>query len=129
MFCLVDSLDGVCIVVYYEGNFDGLIVVLVYGFLDLYVLWDGVVLLLVEWFWIVCYDNCGVGCLLVFKFILVYIMVYFVDDFDVVIGELSFGELVYVLVYDWGLVGVWEYLCWFGVSDWVVLFMLVFGFS
>lgn len=58
---LVDSPDGVRIAVYHEGNPDGPTVVLVHGFPDSHVLWDGVVPLLAERFRIVRYDNRGVG--------------------------------------------------------------------
>ena len=57
----VDSEDGVRIAVYEEGNPEGPIVVLVHGFPDSHVLWDGVVPLLADRFRIIRYDNRGVG--------------------------------------------------------------------
>lgn len=102
---LVDSPDGVRIAVYHEGNPDGPTVVLVHGFPDSHVLWDGVVPLLAERFRIVRYDNRGVGRSSVPKPISAYTMAHFADDFDAVIGELSPGEPVHVLAHDrvrWG---------------------------
>ena len=57
----VDSSDGVRIAVYEEGNPDGPTVVLVHGWPDSHVLWDGVAPLLADRFRIVRYDNRGVG--------------------------------------------------------------------
>ena len=57
----VDSADGVRIAVYEEGNREGPTVVLVHGFPDSHVLWDGVVPLLAERFRVIRYDNRGVG--------------------------------------------------------------------
>ena len=56
----VDSSDGVRIAVYEEGNPDGPTVVLVHGWPDSHVLWDGVAPLLADRFRIVRYDNRGV---------------------------------------------------------------------
>ena len=53
----VDSADGVRIAVYQEGNPEGPTVVLVHGWPDSHVLWDGVVPLLAERFRIIRYDN------------------------------------------------------------------------
>lgn len=124
---LVDSPDGVRIAVYHEGNPDGPTVVLVHGFPDSHVLWDGVVPLLAERFRIVRYDNRGVGRSSVPKPISAYTMAHFADDFDAVIGELSPGEPVHVLAHDWGSVGVWEYLRRPGASDRVASFTSVSG--
>ena len=57
----VDSSDGVRIAVYEEGNPDGPTLVLVHGWPDSHVLWDGVVPLLADRFRIIRYDNRGVG--------------------------------------------------------------------
>ena len=57
----VDSGDGVRIAVYEEGNPDGPTVVLVHGWPDSHVLWDGVAPLLADRFRVVRYDNRGVG--------------------------------------------------------------------
>ena len=60
----VDSSDGVRIAVYEEGNPDGPTVVLVHGWPDSHVLWDGVAPLLADRFRIVRYDNRGVGAVI-----------------------------------------------------------------
>ena len=57
----VDSSGGVRIAVYEEGNPDGPTLVLVHGWPDSHVVWDGVVPLLADRFRIVRYDNRGVG--------------------------------------------------------------------
>ena len=55
----IDSTDGVRIAVYEEGNPEGPTVVLVHGFPDSHVLWDGVVPRLAERFRVIRYDNRG----------------------------------------------------------------------
>ena len=64
---------------------------LVHGFPDSHVLWDGVVPLLAERFRIIRYDNRGVGQSSVPKPVSAYTMARFADDFAAVIGELSPG--------------------------------------
>ena len=81
----VDSADGVRIAVYEEGNPDGPTVVLVHGFPDSHVLWDGVVPLLAERFRIIRYDNRGVGLSSAPKPVSAYAMARFADDFAAVI--------------------------------------------
>jgi NAD(P)-dependent dehydrogenase (short-subunit alcohol dehydrogenase family)/pimeloyl-ACP methyl ester carboxylesterase len=124
---LVDSADGVRIAVYEEGNQEGPTVVLVHGFPDSHVLWDGVVPLLAERFRIIRYDNRGVGLSSVPKPVSAYTMARFADDFTAVTGELSPGRPVHVLAHDWGSVGVWEYLKRPGASDRVASFTSVSG--
>ena len=58
---IVDSSGGVRIAVYVQGNPDGPTVVMVHGWPDSHVVWDGVVPLLADRFRIVRYDNRGVG--------------------------------------------------------------------
>jgi len=123
----VDSADGVRIAVYEEGNPDGPTVVLVHGFPDSHVLWDGVVPLLAERFRIIRYDNRGVGLSSAPKPVAAYTMERFADDFAAVIGELSLGQPVHVLGHDWGSVGIWEYLSRPGASDRVASFTSVSG--
>lgn len=106
----VDSADGVRIAVYEEGNPDGPTVVLVHGFPDSHVLWDGVVPQLAERFRIIRYDNRGVGRSAAPKPVSAYAMARFADDFAAVTGELSPDRPVHVLAHDWGSVGIWEYL-------------------
>ncbi len=123
----VDSADGVRIAVYEEGNREGPTVVLVHGFPDSHVLWDGVVPLLAERFRIIRYDNRGVGMSSVPKPVSAYTMERFADDFAAVIGELSPGRSVHVLAHDWGSVGIWEYLKRPGAGDRVASFTSVSG--
>jgi NAD(P)-dependent dehydrogenase (short-subunit alcohol dehydrogenase family)/pimeloyl-ACP methyl ester carboxylesterase len=123
----VDSADGVRIAVYEEGNPEGPTVVLVHGFPDSHVLWDGVVPLLAERFRVIRYDNRGVGLSSVPKPVSAYKMERFADDLVAVIGELSPGRPVHVLAHDWGSVGVWEYLTRPGAGDRVSSFTSVSG--
>ncbi|BBX96929.1 SDR family oxidoreductase [Mycobacterium lacus] len=123
----VDSADGVRIAVYEDGNPQGPTVVLVHGFPDSHVLWDGVVPLMAERFRIIRYDNRGVGLSSVPKPVSAYTMARFADDFAAVIGELSPGRPVHVLAHDWGSVGVWEYLGRPGSRDTVASFTSVSG--
>jgi NAD(P)-dependent dehydrogenase (short-subunit alcohol dehydrogenase family)/pimeloyl-ACP methyl ester carboxylesterase len=123
----VDSADGVRIAVYEEGNPEGPPVLLVHGFPDSHVLWDGVVPLLAERFRIIRYDNRGVGLSSVPKPVSAYTMARFADDFAAVTGELSPGRPVHVLAHDWGSVGVWEYLKRPGAGDRVASFTSVSG--
>jgi NAD(P)-dependent dehydrogenase (short-subunit alcohol dehydrogenase family)/pimeloyl-ACP methyl ester carboxylesterase len=123
----VDSADGVRIAVYEEGNPEGPPVVLVHGFPDSHVLWDGVVPLLAERFRIIRYDNRGVGRSSVPKPVSAYTMARFADDFAAVTGELSPGARVHVLAHDWGSIGMWEYLNRPGAGDRVASFTSVSG--
>ena len=123
----VDSADGVRIAVYEEGNLDGPTVVLVHGFPDSHVLWDGVVPLLAERFRIIRYDNRGVGLTSAPKPVAAYAMARFADDFAAVTAELSPGAPVDVLAHDWGSVGIWEYLKRPGADDRVASFTSVSG--
>ncbi|MGH3263275.1 MAG: alpha/beta fold hydrolase, partial [Trebonia sp.] len=123
----VDSADGARIAVYQEGNREGPTVVLVHGFPDSHVLWDGVVPLLAERFRVIRYDNRGVGLSSAPKPVSAYTMERFADDFAAVIGELSPGQPVHVLAHDWGSVGLWEYLKRPGAGDRVATFTSVSG--
>ena len=123
----VDSADGTRIAVYEQGNPDGPTVVLVHGWPDSHVLWDGVVPLLAERFRIIRYDNRGVGHSSAPKPVSAYTMERFADDFVAVTGELSPGQPVHVLAHDWGSVGVWEFLKRPGASDRIATFTSVSG--
>lgn len=123
----VDSSDGVRIAVYEQGNPDGPTLVLVHGWPNSHVMWDGVVALLADRFRIVTYDNRGAGASSVPKPVKAYTMGRFADDFAAVIGELSPGNPVHVLAHDWGSVGVWEYLSRPEASDRVASFTSVSG--
>jgi NAD(P)-dependent dehydrogenase (short-subunit alcohol dehydrogenase family)/pimeloyl-ACP methyl ester carboxylesterase len=124
---VIESTDGVRIAVYEEGNPEGPPVVLVHGFPDSHVLWDGVVPLLTDRFRVIRYDNRGVGQSSVPKKVSAYTMSRFADDFAAVIAEVSPGQPVHVLAHDWGSVGVWEYLSRPGAGDRVASFTSVSG--
>lgn len=123
----IDSADGVRIAAYEEGNRDGPAVVLVHGFPDSHVLWDGVVPLLAGRFRVIRYDNRGVGASAAPKAASAYTMERFADDFAAVAGTLCPGQPVHVLAHDWGSVGVWEYLSRPGAGDRVASFTSVSG--
>jgi NAD(P)-dependent dehydrogenase (short-subunit alcohol dehydrogenase family)/pimeloyl-ACP methyl ester carboxylesterase len=124
---LVESSDDVRIAVYEEGNPDGPVVVLVHGWPDSHVLWDGVVPLLADRFRIIRYDNRGVGKTSAPKPASAYSTRCYADDFAAVIGQLSPGAPVHVLAHDWGSIGIWEYLSRPGAGDRVASFTSVSG--
>jgi NAD(P)-dependent dehydrogenase (short-subunit alcohol dehydrogenase family)/pimeloyl-ACP methyl ester carboxylesterase len=123
----VDSDGGVRIAVYEQGNPDGPTLVLVHGWPDSHVVWNGVVPLLEGEFRIVRYDNRGVGKSSVPKRVSAYTMACYADDFAAVIDAVAPGEPVHVLAHDWGSAGMWEYLTRPGASDHVASFTSVSG--
>jgi pimeloyl-ACP methyl ester carboxylesterase len=123
----VDSSDGVRVAVYEHGNPDGPPLVLVHGWPDSHVMWDGVVPLLADRFRIIRYDNRGVGKTSAPKDASAYSTVGYADDFAAVVAELSPGAPVHVLAHDWGSIGMWEYLSRHGASDRVASFTSVSG--
>ncbi|QVI30156.1 SDR family oxidoreductase [Mycolicibacterium neoaurum] len=106
----VTSADGTRIAVWEEGDPDAPAVVLVHGWPDSHVLWDGVMPLLTGRFRVVRYDNRGVGNSDVPSGTAAYTMARFADDFAAVAAAVSPHHPVHVLAHDWGSVGVWEYL-------------------
>jgi NAD(P)-dependent dehydrogenase (short-subunit alcohol dehydrogenase family)/pimeloyl-ACP methyl ester carboxylesterase len=124
---LVGSSDEVRIAVYEEGNPDGPALVLVHGWPDSHVLWDGVVPQLADTFRIIRYDNRGAGESSVPKPVRAFAMDRFADDFAAVIADLSPDAPVHVLAHDWGSVGVWEYLSRPGSAERIVSFTSVAG--
>ena len=123
----VDSVDGVRIAVYEQGNPDGPTVVMTHGWPDSHVLWDGVVPQLADRFRIIRFDSRGVGKSSVPKPTSAYTVAKLADDFASVIAAVSPGEPVHVLGHDWGSVSVWEYLGRPGASDRVASFTSVSG--
>ena len=87
----VDSTDGVRIAVYEQGNPDGPTLVLVHGWPNSHVMWDGVVPLLADRFRILAYDNRGAGASSVPKPVKAYTMGCFADDFEAVIDVHGFS--------------------------------------
>ncbi|MGO4446037.1 SDR family oxidoreductase [Mycobacterium sp. 2YAF39] len=123
----VDSSDGVQIAVYEEGNPDGPTVVLVHGWPDSHVLWDGVAPLLADRFRIVRYDNRGCGQTTAPKPASAYKMSCYADDFAAVIDAVAPGEQVHVLAHDWGSAGMWEFLARDSARDHIASFTSVSG--
>ncbi|BBZ16085.1 putative oxidoreductase EphD [Mycolicibacterium gadium] len=100
---------------------------LVHGWPDSHVLWDGVAPLLADRFRILRYDNRGSGNSSVPKPTSQYRMSCYADDFAAVTDALAPGEKVHVLAHDWGSAGMWEYLALPGASDRVASFTSVSG--
>jgi NAD(P)-dependent dehydrogenase (short-subunit alcohol dehydrogenase family)/pimeloyl-ACP methyl ester carboxylesterase len=123
----IDSTDGVRVAVYEEGNPEGPTVVLVHGWPDSHVVWDGVAPLLAGRFRVIRYDNRGVGKTSVPKPVSAYKMACYADDFAAVIDAVAPGEPIHVLAHDWGSAGMWEYLSRPGASDHVASFTSVSG--
>ena len=123
----VDSGDDVRIAVYEEGNPGGPTLVMVHGYPDSHVLWDGVVPLLADRFRIVRFDARGVGKSSVPKRVAAYRLDRYADDFAAVIAATSPGEPVHVLAHDWGSAAIWEYLARPQAGDRVASFTSISG--
>jgi NAD(P)-dependent dehydrogenase (short-subunit alcohol dehydrogenase family)/pimeloyl-ACP methyl ester carboxylesterase len=123
----VDSNGGVQIAVYEEGDPGGPTVVLVHGWPDSHVLWNGVVPQLADRFRVVRYDNRGVGRSSAPKSTSDYRMSCYADDFAAVIDSVAPGERVHVLAHDWGSAGMWEYLSRSVASDRIASFTSISG--
>ncbi|GAY15676.1 SDR family oxidoreductase [Mycobacterium sp. shizuoka-1] len=123
----VDGTDGARLAVYEEGNPDGPTVVLVHGWPDSHVLWDGVVPLLADTFRIIRYDNRSAGASTGPASFSSYTMEHLADDFAAVIAEVSPGRPVHVLAHDWGSASMWEYVARPGAADRVASFTSVSG--
>ena len=87
----VESSGGGCIAVYEQGNPSGPTVVLVHGWPDSHVVWDGVAPLLTDRFRIVRYDNRGVGKSSVPKPVSAYRLECYADDFAAVVDSVAPG--------------------------------------
>lgn len=123
----VESDDGTRLAVYVEGLPDGPTVVLVHGWPDSHVLWDGVVPLLADKFRVIRYDNRGAGASSAPDSWTSYTMAHFADDFAAVVRELGEGRPVHVLAHDWGSSGMWEYVTRPEAADRVASFTSVSG--
>lgn len=123
----VVSADGTRIAVFEEGDECGPVLVLVHGWPDSHVVWDGVVPLLADRFRIIRYDNRGVGESAVPKAVSAFTMARFADDFAAVIGTVAPGERVHVLAHDWGSAGMWEYLARADAADRIASFTSTSG--
>lgn len=123
----VESVDGTRLAVYEEGRLDGPTVVLVHGWPDSHVLWDGVVPLLTDKFRVIRYDNRGAAASSSPGKWTSYTMARFADDFAAVVEALSPGQPVHVLAHDWGSSGMWEYVTRPAAADRVASFTSVSG--
>lgn len=123
----VHSADGERIAVYEQGNPEGPTLVMVHGWPDSHVVWDGVVPLLADRFRIIRYDNRGVGRSSAPRSVSAHAMARYADDFAAVTDAVSPGEPVHVLAHDWGSTGVWEYLARPGAGDRVASFTSISG--
>lgn len=121
------SNGDVRIAVYEQGNPDGPTVVMVHGWPDSHVLWDGVAPLLAERFRVITYDNRGFGPSSSPKSYREYTMAHLADDFAAVVDDVSPDEPVHVIAHDWGSVAVWEYLAGADASARVASFTSVSG--
>lgn len=106
----IDSGDGTRIAVYEEGNAGGPTVVMVHGWPDSHVLWDGVAAQLSGAFRIIRYDSRGAGASDVPAPVAAYDIARLADDFDAVIAALCPATPVHVVAHDWGAATMWEYL-------------------
>lgn len=123
----VESTDGVRLAVYEQGNPDGPTLVMVHGWPNSHVMWDGVAPFLRDRFRIVTFDNRGAGASTVPKPVRAYTMPKFADDFAAVIAAVSPDAPVHVLAHDWGSVAQWEYLSRPEAQDRVASFTSVSG--
>ena len=105
-----DASDGTRLAVYEEGNPDGPVVVLVHGWPDSHVLWDGVVALLAEDYRIIRYDARGAGASEAPGPVAAYRVEQLADDFAAVVEAVCPGTPVHVVGHDWGSATMWEYV-------------------
>lgn len=106
----VESHDGTRIAVYEDGTPGGPTVVLVHGWPDSHVLWDGVAAALAPRYRVIRYDNRGAGASDVPTPVDAYAIARLADDFDAVTAALCPGEKVHVVGHDWGAATMWEYV-------------------
>src|ERR1700737_5269171 len=121
------SNGDVRIAIYEQGNPDGPVVVMVHGWPDSHVLWDGVVPLLADRFRVITYDNRGVGPSSSPKQYTEYTMARLAGDFAALVDAVSPDRPVHVLAHDWGSVSVWEYLACPAATNRVASFTSVSG--
>ncbi len=106
----VEADDRTRLAVYEEGDPDGPTVVLVHGWPDSHVLWDGVVELLADSHRIIRYDSRGAGASDVPRPASAYTVERLADDFGSVVAAVSPDVPVHVVAHDWGAATVWEYV-------------------
>jgi pimeloyl-ACP methyl ester carboxylesterase len=106
----IETDDGTRLAVYEEGNAGGPTVILVHGWPDSHVVWDGVVALLANDYRIIRYDNRGAGGSSVPEPVSAYALARLAEDFATVADELCPDSPVHVVGHDWGAATMWEYL-------------------
>ncbi len=106
----VQANDGTRIAVYEEGDPDGPAVVMVHGWPDSHVLWDGVVAELPANYRIIRYDARGAGASEVPAAASAYTVEQLADDFATVTAAVCPQNPVHVVAHDWGAATVWEYV-------------------
>lgn len=106
----VTAPDGTRIAVFEEGRPDGPTILLVHGWPDSHVLWDGVVAELRDSHRIVRYDSRGAGASDVPRPVSAYTVERLADDVDAVLAVVAPDTPVHVVGHDWGAATVWEYV-------------------
>ncbi len=123
----IQARDGTQLAVYEQGNPDGPTLVLVHGWPDSHVLWDGVVQSLAGRYRIVRYDNRGAGASGVPGDVAAYDIATLADDFATVVSTVCPGSRVHVVAHDWGAATVWEYVTRSGASASVASYTSISG--
>jgi len=123
----VDAPDGTRLAVYEEGDPNGPTVVLVHGWPDSHVLWDGVVAALAGSHRVIRYDNRGAGGSDAPEQVDAYAISRLADDFGAVIAALSPTESVHAVGHDWGAATLWEFLSRPGAPDRVASYTSISG--
>ena len=123
----VESHDGTRIAVYEGGTPGRPTVVLVHGWPDSHVLWDGVVAALAPRYRVVRYDNRGAGGSDVPEPVDAYALARLADDFDAVTAAVCPGEKVHVIGHDWGAATMWEYVNRPGAAERVASYTSISG--
>ena len=123
----LESTDGTRIAVYEEGNPGGPTVVLLHGWPDSHVLWDGVVALLADRYRIVRFDNRGAGQSAVPRDVAAYRLERLADDLGAVLSRLAPGDRVHLVAHDWGAATAWEYVTRAEAADRVASYTSVSG--
>jgi len=123
----IEADDGTQIAVYEEGNAAGPTVVLVHGWPDSHVVWDGVAALLAEDYRVIRYDNRGAGASSVPEAVSAYALTRLADDFAAVAASVSPDSPVHVVGHDWGAATMWEYLSRPEANDRVVSYTSISG--
>jgi NAD(P)-dependent dehydrogenase (short-subunit alcohol dehydrogenase family)/pimeloyl-ACP methyl ester carboxylesterase len=123
----ITAQDGTRLAVYEEGNPDGPTVVLVHGWPDSHVVWDGVAARLADSYRVVRYDNRGAGESSVPGAVSAYDVARLADDFGAVVTAVSPDSPVHAVGHDWGGATVWEYVSRPEAADQVASYTSVSG--